>query len=83
MQITKASLAVGQNCPVSIELMVFLDTPTILASSSCDRSSSLRYSFNLFFNTSESSISHTSRIDLKDLADRDKRKHQEYYAGRE
>ena len=51
-----ASLAVGQNCPVSIELMVFLDTPTILASSSCDRSSSLRYSFNLFFNTSESSI---------------------------
>ena len=36
MQSISASFAVGQNCPVSIELIVFLDTPTISASFACD-----------------------------------------------
>ena len=30
MQRIRANFAVGLNCPVSIELIVFLDTPTIL-----------------------------------------------------
>ena len=36
MQSIRASLAVGLNCPVSIELMVWRDTPTSFASSPCE-----------------------------------------------
>ena len=53
-----ASFAVGLNCPVSIELMVFLDTPTISASCCWDMFFSRRIVFKLFFNTSLSSIAY-------------------------
>lgn len=36
MHSTSASFAVGLNCPVSMELIVFLDTPTSSASCACD-----------------------------------------------
>ena len=36
MHNTNASFAVGLNCPVSIELIVFLETPTSFANSACD-----------------------------------------------
>ena len=36
MHNNKANLAVGLNCPVSIELIVFLETPTNLANAACD-----------------------------------------------
>lgn len=45
-----ASLAVGLNCPVSIELIVLRDTPTISASCVCDNFNSVRASFSRFFN---------------------------------
>ncbi len=44
----RASLAVGLNCPVSIELIVFRDTPTISASWVCDIFSSARASLRRF-----------------------------------
>lgn len=52
---TRASLAVGLNCPVSIELMVWRDTPTSLASSPWDRFFSARAIFSRFFKISWSS----------------------------
>lgn len=54
----RASLAVGLNCPVSMELMVLRDTPTILASSPWDSFFSLRASFRRFFKMSASSMAH-------------------------
>ena len=50
MQRIKASFAVGLNCPVSIELIVFLETPTISAKALCDKPFSVLVSFSLFFN---------------------------------
>jgi len=44
-----ANFAVGQNCPVSMELMVFLETPTISANVDCERSFSALATFSLFF----------------------------------
>ena len=52
-----ANFAVGLNWPVSIELIVFLDTPTISANRDCDNPALLRYSFNLFFNINDVSFS--------------------------
>ena len=51
-----ANFAVGQNWPVSMELMVFLETPTILARSDWEIFFSDRISFILFFNTNVFSI---------------------------
>ena len=42
MQMTRASLAVGLNCPVSMELIVLRDTPTNSASCACERPHSVR-----------------------------------------
>lgn len=47
-----ARRAVGLNCPVSIELIVFRETPTISASCACDSPESVLHSFNLFFSSS-------------------------------
>ena len=55
-QRSNANLAVGVYWPVSIELIVFLETPTSLAKSACDKPFSLRTSGRLFFNTKLSSI---------------------------
>ena len=44
-----ASLAVGLNCPVSIELIVFRDTPTISANADCESFCSARIFFFFFF----------------------------------
>ena len=41
-----ANFAVGLNCPVSIELIVFLETPTIFANSVCEKP----FSFLIFLN---------------------------------
>lgn len=57
MQMIKANFALGVNCPISIELIVFLETPTISANCCWDRFFSLRDSFRLFFKTNLSSIS--------------------------
>ena len=54
MQRINASFAVGLNCPVSMELMVFRDTPTISASCACERFFSERASFSLFCSFSSS-----------------------------
>ena len=51
----RANLAVGLNCPVSIELIVFGETPTISASCDCESFFSNRASFNLFRNFSHRS----------------------------
>ena len=56
MHRTSASFAVGLNCPVSIELIVFRDTPTISASCACDSPFSERISLSLFFSISLSFI---------------------------
>ncbi len=55
MQMISASFAVGQNCPVSMELIVFLETPTICASSDWEIFFSVRNSFSLFLRINESS----------------------------
>ena len=47
-----ASLAVGLNCPVSMELMVFRDTPTSSASWVWDSPFYARATFNRFFRIS-------------------------------
>ena len=57
MQIISASFAVGLNWPVSIELIVLRETPTVAASCACDSPCSLRTCFMLFFSISLSSIS--------------------------
>lgn len=49
MQRIKASFAVGLNWPVSIELMVFLDTPTMSAKADCDNPFSVLACFKWFF----------------------------------
>lgn len=51
-----ASFAVGLNCPVSIELMVFRETPTIPARSACEIFCSVRTSFSRFLSIKLSSI---------------------------
>ena len=56
MQRISASFAVGQNCPVSMELMVLRDTPTIFAKSDWDKSFSARATFSLFFSIKSSLI---------------------------
>ena len=53
----RANLAVGLNCPVSIELTVFLDTPIISARSLCESPFSARAIFRRFFNTKSFFIS--------------------------
>ena len=50
------AFAVGLNCPVSMELIVLRDTPTISASCCCDKPFSLRHSLRLFFNINFSFI---------------------------
>lgn len=50
MHSNAAKYAVGQNCPVSIELIVFLEEPTFSASCVCVSPAFCLYSFNLFFN---------------------------------
>ena len=62
MQRIKASFAVGLNCPVSIELIVFLETPTISAKALCDKPFSVLVSFSLFFNINELADEIVSRI---------------------
>lgn len=57
MHRTNANFAVGVNCPVSMELMVLRDTPTIAASCACDKPLSARISFSLFLSTKLSFIS--------------------------
>lgn len=49
---SRANLAVGLNCPVSIELMVFLETPTSFARAAYDKCCSNRACLRLFFNSS-------------------------------
>ena len=44
-----ANLAVGLNCPVSIELIVFRDTPTISANADWESFCSALIFFKLFF----------------------------------
>ena len=44
----------GQNWPVSMELMVLRDTPTISAKADCDRFFSALAAFSLFRNTMSS-----------------------------
>ena len=44
----KASFAVGQNCKVSMELIVFLETPTICARSDWESFFSVRISFDFY-----------------------------------
>ncbi len=56
MHKSRANLAVGLNCLVSIELMVFLETPTSFASADCDKRCSNRACLRLFFNSSLSVI---------------------------
>ena len=56
IQRMRANLAVGLNCPVSIELIVFRETPTISASWDCESFFSNRASFNLFCNFNSSFI---------------------------
>lgn len=51
MQRIRANFAVGLNCPVSIELIVLRDTPTISARADCESFLSPLASFNLFFKT--------------------------------
>ena len=52
----RASFAVGQNCPVSMELMVFLETPIISANAAWEMSLSALATFSLFFSTISSFI---------------------------
>lgn len=59
MQRINASFAVGLNCPVSIELIVFRETPTISASWFCESPFSNLTSFKWFF-----------KINLSSMADR-------------
>ena len=63
---TSASFAVGQYCPVSMELMVLRETPTKAASSPCDKCFSARASLRRFFKMSFPSIQmltpHSTRI---------------------
>lgn len=47
-----ASFAVGLNCPVSMELIVLRDTPTISASCPCDSFCSALASFSRFLSIS-------------------------------
>ena len=49
MHISKASFAVGQYCPVSIELIEFLDTPIISARVVWEIFLSVRIFFRWFF----------------------------------
>ena len=60
-----ASFAVGENCPVSIELIVFRDTPTSSARADCDSPRSCRASFSPFRKISLSSM--RSPQDLTDV----------------
>ena len=46
IQSTNANFAVGLNCPVSIELIVFRETPTSSANSVCDIFISQRIGYN-------------------------------------
>ena len=62
IHIISASFAVGLNCPVSIELIVLRDTPTISASSLCEICFLARASFKLFFKTNSFSIIHLKEI---------------------
>ena len=55
-QSTSANFAVGLNCPVSIELIVFLDTPTKSANCACEKPFLFRTSFKLFFKINLSPI---------------------------
>lgn len=64
----KANFALGVNCPISIELIVFLETPTISANCCWDRFFSLRDSFRLFFKTSLSSIVYTIALNASTTA---------------
>lgn len=50
----RANLAVGQNCPVSIELIVWRDTPTISANCPCERFFSALATLRRLFNTNSS-----------------------------
>lgn len=51
-----ANLAVGLNCPVSIELIVFRDTPTISANADCKVSVQPLFSLNYFLKLSYHSL---------------------------
>ncbi len=59
MQSSSASLAVGLNCPVSMELMVLRETPTIWANCAWDSFFSLRASRSRFLSISSFSIRYT------------------------
>ncbi len=72
-----ASFAVGPNCPVSMELMVLRETPTISASWAWERPFSARASFSRFFSTSLLSTSIPPRLfpaqENVDMADGEQR----------
>ncbi len=53
---SSASLAVGWYCPVSMELIVFLETPIKLASSACDICCCFLISATLLCRTNDSFI---------------------------
>lgn len=63
MQRINASFAVGLNCPVSMELIVVLDTPISSASCVWDSFFSVRASLRLFFNFSSSFIPYKAQAD--------------------
>ena len=59
----RASLAVGLNCPVSIKLIVFRDTPTISASWFCDIFRSVRASLRRYY----SAVKFSCQVPIDDL----------------